>query len=104
MNNETTITGPDYEPEADKTRLTSATLRADVIRIARQVAQTHDKLAETLRRIASQHPDEAARLRTKIGAARAQAAQIRNLASYLQDRSPDADNSQAYKISGTPPR
>ena len=97
MNYETTITRPDYEPGAEKTRLTSARLRADVIRIARQVAQTHDRLAETLQRIASQHPDEAARLRNRISAAQAQAAQTRHIASYLQDGSPDAEATRSRR-------
>jgi len=76
----------DPERKPEETLSWSATLRADILRVAEQIAETEDRLAETLRHLASQHPREADRLRVKIDAAQACAAQARRMASDLQDR------------------
>jgi hypothetical protein len=59
----------DSATRPDNTRLRSARLRADIIRVAGNVAETQDRLVETLSRLASQHPNEARRLRATIEAA-----------------------------------
>src|SRR5262249_1525731 len=82
MSDEATATGTqDTWRTPEKTRLRSARLRADVIRVAEQVAQTQHRLAQTLGRMARQHPEEAARLSVRITVAENSAARTRRLAS-----------------------
>jgi hypothetical protein len=82
--------GPATRP--DNAQLRSARLRADIIRVAGKVAETQERLAETLSRLASQHPHEAHRLRTRMEAAGNNAARTRRLVGDLQARDPDGED------------
>ena len=93
MNDDTTTPAtqnPERKPA--ESRLRSATLQADVIRVAEQVAQTQDRLAESLRRMAIQHPQEASRLRASISAAENHATWTRHLAHDLRVGSKQGDD------------
>jgi hypothetical protein len=59
---------------AARARSWSRTLRADAAKVARQVADTEEALAETLGQLASQHPRHADELRARSALARKKAA------------------------------
>jgi hypothetical protein len=88
----------DSATRPDNTRLQSARLRADIIRVAGKVAETQDRLVETLSRLASQHPHEARRLRATIEAAGNYAARMRSLAIDLQVSDPDSQARNADSV------
>ena len=84
------ITMPALQDRA-RTRLQSVTLQADVIRVA-AVAETRERLAETLRRRAGRDPQEAARLSATIAAAENHAARARRMASAIRARREHSDD------------
>ena len=89
MNDDTTA--PAIQHPA-RSRLQSVTLQADVIRVAIAVAETRERLAETLRRRAGRDPQEAARLSATITAAENHAARARRMASALRARREHSDD------------
>jgi len=88
MNDTTMPATPHPERQSARAQLRSAALRADVIRVAIQVAATHDRLADTLRRLAERQPGQASRLSARFRAAENHAARTRHLASALRDGIP----------------
>ena len=63
--------------KAEEARCQSRALRAESAEMARQVAKTEDFVADTMDRLAAQHPDNARRFRAKGQAAREQASKER---------------------------
>lgn len=69
---ETARPPPELAKLAARARSWSRTLRADAAKVAREVAETEETLAETLSQLASQHPRHAGQLRASSALARGQ--------------------------------
>ena len=83
----------DLARQAEKARSRSRALRADSIKVTEQIAETEERVAGTLARLAAQHPDGAPRLRAKAKAAEDYAAQEWQRAHDRQAHQPPAGDS-----------
>jgi len=85
--------------QAADVRSQSKVLRAEAMKMAGRIADTEEMLAETLKRLASQHPSHEERLRAMSEAAASHAAQERQRANGHARPSPAEDDQR----SSTPP-
>ena len=76
----------DLFPLAEEARAWSKTLRADSLRVEREVANSEAILAETLARLAQRYPHHRRHFRAKSEEAATRSASMRRRAAYRQAR------------------